>query len=133
MRRITPACSSATYADGAYIAITNHGPVTATYGIDAHSSDDFSPVAILNTGNIDTYGGGTQDGVGIRAGTSGYLSPITLSNSGDIAAESANFNAFGINAATLGPRSPIAIENTGDIAASGVTLAIGINATTNCC
>lgn len=60
-----------------------------------------------------------DDGVGIRAATGGYLSPITIINSGEITAESANFNAFGINAATLGPRSPIAIENTGDIAGVG--------------
>ena len=60
--------------------------------------------------------------------THGYASPISIINSGDIAATSISDAAAGISALTTCCYAPITIANSGDLTANGFGNAWGIQA-----
>ena len=135
-----------TYYGNSPISIVNSGNVTSNGSLFADgvgARTYASPINITNSGNVTAtasalargiiaesyYGGGitiknwgkvtttAQYSYGIDAYTYGANSPLTIVNSGHIAANGGGPNgyALGILAETNGPGSPIQIQNAGSI------------------
>ena len=65
----------------------------AAIGISANTASPFSPIAIINSGDIATLG---VNAIGIQAATPSPYAPIAIYNSGDIATKGQS--AIGISA-----------------------------------
>jgi autotransporter family porin len=98
--------------------IVNSGDIWATGTLEAfgirgvqYYSDDSSPISIANSGDIWATAGGFA--FGIQANTNGVNSPISIMNSGKIAAS--GDVSYGIRVISRGDGSPIIVTNGGDI------------------
>jgi outer membrane autotransporter protein len=113
------------------IKIENHGEITVTaddfraFGIVASAASIFTtnnPIDIINSGTIRVTSVEAET-IGIAARTDDPGSPISIKNSGDIIATTAD-DAYGIRARTYGVGNLVDIDNSGDI----VTATTGGNA-----
>jgi len=106
-------------ANGNYIYLNNSGTLTATFaGIRARTESNYSPIDIVNSGEIAVTADSFTGASGIQAVT--YFnndSDISIVNTADITAYGGT--GFGISAAAYGQESSITLVNSGDVTVVG--------------